>query len=290
MSVSSRRPSCSPMKMVRCALPAFTPWSGSPRKTLLMTEREMKAADIVFAVVHVLAGFVRERTNRADYPPRPKREYYPFALPDTGDQDVDASEEKHWRRRAGGWGAPTEPVKAAIAALSNLCLQEHELSGSTIADRFAAARNCRVWKRRTISCENGASTAQTWRCAFLICKSNCYGADFDRANLQQAVLTGADIRHGTFDDADLSYSSLIQSKAERASFQKSTLYGARLDIANFQRARMVSAKMANVSLITTDLRALFLTGPICLTPFFMERRLATPTCTRPKTSRRNNWS
>ena len=147
-------------------------------------------------MIDVLAGFVRERTTRKDYPPRPKDEYYPFG--DEKDREA--------------WGPPTEPVKAAVTALSKICRAIFETDGRVIAVDLRRAQLPHL--------EANKFFMRKWR--------------FNGANLQGASLWNANLRGG----------QLVRANLQGARLGYANLQGAQLLSANLQGAKFYANELS----------------------------------------------
>ncbi len=75
----------------------------------------------------------------------------------------------------------------------------------------------------------------------------------DGQDLRGVDLTGATLRDGSFERADLSEAILVEVDARRAKFISATLQKARLDHANLVRADFTNADLTGASLVGVDL-------------------------------------
>ncbi len=173
-------------------------------------------ANYAGTVIDVLAGFVRERTTRKDYPPRPKDEYYPFG--DEKDREA--------------WGPPTEPVKAAVTALSKICRAIFETDGRVIAVDLRGAQLPQL--------EANTFFMRKWL--------------FDGANLQDAQLWDANLQDAQLWDANLQGASLWVANLQSAGLVGANLQEARLAGANLQGAQLLSANLQGAGLALANLQ------------------------------------
>ncbi|NOX94090.1 MAG: pentapeptide repeat-containing protein [Alphaproteobacteria bacterium] len=116
-------------------------------------------------VVEVLAGFVRERTNRKDYSPRPQ----------------EGSEK---------WERPTEPIQAAVTALNKICKKQSKDFNIVIRVDLRRAQLARL--------EANDFFMEGWKLA----NTNLQHAELNRSNLQKTWLSGANLRNANFNNAN----------------------------------------------------------------------------------------
>ena len=203
-----------------------------------------EGADYTGIVINVLAGFVRERTNRVDYPSRPEHEYLPVLWPE--DVPDNRTQDERACHDTGGWGAPTEPVKAAVEALSNICKREIDGKGAAPAVDLRGAQLPRL--------EAAGFVMRKWR----LQNANLQGARLEDANLQGAWLHGADLQGAHLHDADLQgahlYGADLQgahlhgADLQDAGLQDANLQGAHLELADLQGARLEGANLQDAQL------------------------------------------
>ncbi len=180
-------------------------------------------ANYAETVISVLAGFVRERTTRRDYPPRPKDE----------DPSVDEKDREPW-------GPPTEPVKAAVTALNRICEEifnaddriiSADLRGAQLPHLEANVFFMRGWDLRSANLQNAS-----------LFRANLQDAILDGANLQGAWLHGADLQRARLHDADLQGAILHIADLQGAHFYRADLKDANLIFANLQDADLYAAE------------------------------------------------
>ena len=193
-----------------------------------------EGADYAEILVNVLAGFVRERTNRPEYPPKPKNTYYPFTPPE-GTKNTRTLEEKE-RERAGGWAEPTEPVKAAVKALSNICKREIDGKRPAPAVDLRGAQLPRL--------EADGFVMRNWR----LQNANLQYAWLRGANLQDARLWRANLLDAWLQDAWLLGATPMDALLERANLQDAGLQGANLKDAWLQGANLKDAWLQGANL------------------------------------------
>lgn len=183
-------------------------------------------------VVNVLAGFVRERTTRPDYPPQAKSDHLPFYRSKEEMVRDPNSYETSEKALAGGWSEPTEPVKAAVSSLSNICQAYWSENNIIINVDLRGVPLPRL--------EANGFFMKGWVCE----RANLQGTQFWRSKLQDAQLTGANL-HG----AQLEYANLQGAQLERANLQN-----AWLGDANLRGAQFVGADLQDTYLVDANLQ------------------------------------
>ncbi|WP_083811074.1 pentapeptide repeat-containing protein [Parvularcula bermudensis] len=199
-------------------------------------------------VIDVLAGFVRERTNRPDYPPRLAAGEEPeleAASPDASWADRRALEARNAEKRRdwyGQWAPPTEPMATALTALSRLTKNAHGRAVALPRVNLTAAR-LPHWRASEVFAREWE-----WREAVLV-ESDLQSADVRGANLSKANLSKANLSK-----ADLSRANLIDADLSKADLSKADLVGARLIWANLSGADLAEANLSETRL--TDAKGL----------------------------------
>ena len=199
-----------------------------------------EGANYTKIVINALAGFVRERTNRDDYPPRPKREYLPVLWPESV-TDNRTSDERACHG-TGGWGAPTEPIKAAVEALSNICKREVDGKRPAPSVDLRGAQLPRL--------EAGGFVMRRWRMQ----DANLQGARLDSAKLQGAWIWRANLHGAVLMEANLQGAWLQSADLQGAGLHSAKLQGARLDSAKLQGAWLLYANLQGAGLMRAVLQ------------------------------------
>ena len=213
-----------------------------------------EGADYTGIVINVLAGFVRERTNRVDYPSRPEHEFLPVLWPD--DVPDNRTPDERVCHDTGGWAEPTEPVKAAVKALNNICTREIDgkrpapavdLRGAQLPRLEADGFVMRKWRMQNANLQGAG-----------LHSANLQRAGLQGANLQGAGLVGANLQGAMLREANLQGAELGEANLQGAWLQRAKLQGAWLVGAHLQGAMLVGAHLQGAALVEANLQGAML--------------------------------
>ena len=208
-------------------------------------------AEYAATVLDVLAGFVRDRTTRPDYPPRPNRACSPDRQSDDAPEEEDREEDEA-RAEAGGWGQPTEPVKAAVTALNKVWREQTEhfkqrnpidLRNVDLARLETFVFDFSFWRLDRANLQRAR-----------LYGVNLQGAQLSGANLQGAQLNSANLQDAWLFSANLQDAQLVGANLGGATLDGANLQGARLDSANLQFAQLFSANLQDAQLDSANLQ------------------------------------
>ncbi|MEM8936226.1 MAG: pentapeptide repeat-containing protein [Pseudomonadota bacterium] len=187
-------------------------------------------ANYAQTVANVLAGFVRDRTTRPDYPPNPIARKQHYGKEGAPEEPPISDDEQKTRDEAIGWGPPSAPVSAAVTALSTISKAYFEAQRNTPEDERAVL-DVDLRDAQLPRLEVDRAFMRRW--------------NFARANLARAQLWSANLESAYLGEANLESVYLGEANLESAK-----LYGANLESANLGDANLENANFAGA--ILTD--------------------------------------